>query len=76
MKMLIHCIIQFGFRKGKTSNFSINLLIIKDRKTLFTFIVDSGLRWSRLLSQVRALLCLVRVAVLQVSWAVRYLDKL
>ena len=42
---------------------------------LFTFIVDSVLRESRLTSLPIILLCLVRVVVPRVSWAVRYLDK-
>ena len=52
-----------------------NLLNTRHRRTLFTFIVDGGWRESRLPSLAGVLLCLVRVGVLRVSWAVRYLDK-
>ena len=48
------CFFLFCFRKGKTKNFSyqfravsifvINILKTRDRKTLFTFIVDCGWR--------------------------------
>ena len=53
-KLLSHCVILFGFRKGKTDfshhlkaiyGFLVNLLNIREQKTLFTFIVDHGLRW-------------------------------
>ena len=42
----------------------------------FCLVVDSGWRSSRLPSLARVILCLVRVVVPRLSWAVRYLDKL
>ena len=46
-----------------------------DQKALLICIVYRGWRESSLLSLARVLLCLVRVGVPRVSWAVRYLDK-
>ena len=45
------------------------------QKALFIFIMDSGWRESSLTSLARVMLCLVRVGVIRVSLAVRYLDK-
>ena len=52
---------------------AINKEVSGDRKNLFTFNVDRGWRFPSL---ARVLLCMVRVGVPRVSWAVRYLDKL
>ena len=83
IKLLNNCVIPFGFRKGKTENFSyqlrpisiflVSLLNARDRKN--TFIVDCAWRESRLPSLTIVLLCLVLVGLSQLSWAVRYLDK-
>ena len=86
IKLQNHYDIQFGFRKAKTESFShqiraisyflINLLNTRDiQGNPFTFIVDRGWRESRLPNLAKVLLCLVRVGVPQVCWAVRYLDK-
>ena len=56
--------------------FLINLLSTRDKKMLVTLNMDSVLRESRLPSLAKVMFCLVRVGVPQVSWAVRYLDKL
>ena len=88
IKLKNHCVISFGFRKGKTEHFSFQFRAISSffffyqftqykgqNKTVFTFILDRGWRESRLPSLARVLLCLVRIGVPQVSCAVRYLDK-
>ena len=71
------------FEKGKQIKFSYQFRAIScfysiqgTERTLFIFIVDRGQRQSRLPSLARVLLCLFRVGVPQVSWAVRYFDKL
>ena len=86
IKLQNHCVFPFGFSKGKTDNFSYqdgdiyifaaNLFNTRDRqKQQFAFTADYGWRESRFPSLARVLLCLVRIVVPQVSWAVRYLDK-
>ena len=49
--------------------------ILGTEKPLFTCIIDHGRTESRLPSLARVLLCLVRVGVSWMSWAVGYLDK-
>ena len=85
IKFQNHCVILFGFRKGKTgflccrlraiSSFLINLLNTRGKNALYIFIVDRGLRDSSLPSLARVMLHLVRVGVTCVSWALRYLEK-
>ena len=85
VKLLSHCVFPFGFRQGKTENFRyqfraiftilIILLNTRDRKpNLFLLWTLVGGRV--IPSLARVLLCLVRIGVAQMSWAVRYLDKL
>ena len=55
----VYCVILFGFSKGNTEHFVISAKLYqvffwkifvkkRDRKTIFTFIIDHGWRWSRL----------------------------
>ena len=86
-KLQNHCVVPFGFKKGKTEHFSyhlratfsflINLLNTGDRKKKkIYFFVDLGWRESRLPSLARVFfLCLVRGGVPLVSWEVGYLNK-
>ena len=55
--------------------FLIDLPNARDRKSLILYIVDPSCRETWLPILARVLLCLVRVGVTWVSWAVRYLDK-
>ena len=56
-------------------SFWLNLLYTRDRKALFTCIVDQDWSDSKLPWLDMFLLCLDGVGLKQVSWAVRYLDK-
>ena len=58
-----------------SASFLIKLLNSKDRKILFTFIVDCGLRENMFPSLAELCCVLVRVGVAGVSWEVRYLDN-
>ena len=85
-KISKNCVIQFGFRKGKTENFifpssELYLVfwwiysILGTEKYLYSCIGDCDWRKRRLPLLDRVLLSLVEVRLKWVSWVVRYLDK-
>ena len=86
IKFQKHCVIPFGFKKGKTWNLvvcssELHLVfgwiysILGTERDLLTCIVDRDWRMKWLPWLDRALLCLVGVGLKWVYWAARYLDR-
>ena len=81
IKLQSHCVIPFGFRKGKTNNFSSELYLVffLQKKPIYFYCVpwfEEEYVTKPGITLEKFCCVLVRVGVPQVAWAVRYLDKL